>query len=151
MMQLPFSCSKCFESIASPSTFWKMDGCSHALCSECFTGFAINVKKECPCCGIIPSSITHTFFKSRGRSPNIRFCQESVTSSLIHDSESQDILTISIKDRKPATVSLDPNNQEEESRATLGLIFRKMRDFSLIVSVRQQLLLMIYQLEKTVI
>ena len=118
------SCSRCSESIKSPLPFWTMNGCCHSLCSECFTEFAINVKKKCPCCKSVPPSITHTYFKLN---QDGQFCQESSTSSIIH-SGNEDLLTISTKDRKPLTITLDPSNQEEDRetlRKKIGLILKR--------------------------
>jgi len=107
LRKMALRCSKCLNSIADSTAFWKFDetGCGHTLCSQCFTSFALDVKKECPCCHVIPHSIVHSYFIWHGRGIHKRLIKKNHTSTLAH-TESANLLTISVLDELPITVSL---------------------------------------------
>ena len=133
-------CLKCLKDIADSTAFWKFDetGCGHTLCSQCFTSFALDVKKECPCCHVIPHSIVHSYFIWHGRGIHKRLIKKNHTSTLAH-MESANLLTISVLDELPITVSLkapshdeddDPQNYEQTKKlqeSKMSFIFSKLK------------------------
>ena len=129
MSSINHSCSNClheFKQNSAELTFWDLQ-CSHCLCAECFTSFTLNIKKKCPQCQKIPSSIIHTFYKTHGRGSNHKLVKITKTISLIHE-EKEDYLTLHTQNNPSITVCIIPGqDDDQEIRDAMGLIFRKLK------------------------
>lgn len=113
---------------SSDFTYWEFEPCSHTICVDCFTQFAIDFRKVCLSCHQNVCAIKRIFFKVHEGGQNETIKKQSKTSLLLHK-ESNDFLTLHTKDYDhPINVCIMPDQDEDpETRKAMSLIFSKLK------------------------
>lgn len=101
-------CQKCSTTIQKNVDTWKLTSCNHLLCAKCFTKFALERERTCPCCHQSPDSVEHQHHTVEVTRRETKRNINSVHHIDLNHREKNEYITLHLSGSLPEHISLGP-------------------------------------------